>query len=647
MRVGLVLLFGAAFTCTVHADDRLEALEEQAFREAAALVAPSVVKIETIGGLEQVAPGVVASGVTSGLIVSADGSVITSAFSFAGKPSSILVTLADGRRFAAQKVATDRQRMLTLLKIDATGLPTTQPAPRDSFRVGQWAIALGRTFDAETPSVSVGVVSALDRVWGKAIQCDAKISPVNYGGPLVDIEGRVLGVLVPLSPQASGEAAGVEWYDSGIGFAVPLVDVLAVLDRLQQGEDLLPGLLGITFRSRGAVGAEAVIDRVRLNSPAAKAGLQKEDRIVGVDGRAVGSVTQLRQVLGRKYAGDALTLEIARGEMKLPVELTLAGELPPYEAGFLGILPSRKPQETSVVVRAIVPESPAAKAGLEPQDRIVRWNDQAVESATQLADVISRVPPGEEGRLTFQREGKEQSVAVRLAAYPNTIPAEVPSEAIDVDPAAAPPEGRTGRQSATLAGHDRDYWLYVPETYRRGRPHGLMVFLHPPREPMEAALMKSWKAECDRRGVIVLAPQCDEPRGWRPNDLEFLHDCLDKVKTDYTIAPSRIWLHAVDESAPLAALWNFRERAVFKGLALVDAPLVGALPENDPENRQQFYFASDPMGRSQRPVQQAVEVLRKARYPVVFSTLPRSDGQYLSSEGVEELARWADSLDRI
>ena len=74
------------------------------------------------------------------------------------------------------------------------------------------------------PNVSVGIVSALDRIWGKAIQTDAKISPNNYGGPLVDIAGRVLGVLVPMSPDGSGEVAGVEWYDSGIGFAVPLED---------------------------------------------------------------------------------------------------------------------------------------------------------------------------------------------------------------------------------------------------------------------------------------------------------------------------------------------------------------------------------------------------------------------------------------
>ena len=91
--------------------------------------------------------------------------------------------------------------------------------------VGQWTIAVGRTFNQKEPNISVGVLSATNRIWSTAIQTDAKISPANYGGPLIDSRGRVLGVLVPLSPQKQGgEIAGAEWYDSGIGFAVPLVD---------------------------------------------------------------------------------------------------------------------------------------------------------------------------------------------------------------------------------------------------------------------------------------------------------------------------------------------------------------------------------------------------------------------------------------
>ena len=72
--------------------------------------------------------------------------------------------------------------------------------PVDEIRVGQWAIAVGRSFRADRPNISVGIVSALDRMFGKVIQTDADVSTANYGGPLVDIRGRVYGVVVPMAP---------------------------------------------------------------------------------------------------------------------------------------------------------------------------------------------------------------------------------------------------------------------------------------------------------------------------------------------------------------------------------------------------------------------------------------------------------------
>ena len=80
------------------------------------------------------------------------------------------------------------------------------------------------------------------------------MSPVNYGGPLIDIRGQVLGVLVPMSPQNDSEIAGADLYDSGIGFAIPLEDVYANLERLKRGVDLHPGRLGITLKSRDPYG---------------------------------------------------------------------------------------------------------------------------------------------------------------------------------------------------------------------------------------------------------------------------------------------------------------------------------------------------------------------------------------------------------
>ncbi len=152
----------------------------------------------------------------------------------------------------------------------------------------QWAIAVGRVYDNDQPNMSVGIISATNRIWGKAIQTDAKISPANYGGPLVDLEGRVIGVLVPMSPMESGEMAGVEWYDSGIGFAVPLEHINRVLDRLKHGEDLQPGLMGVTIKAGDPYADEVTIATCLPKSPARQAGLKPGDKIVEIDGVKIG-----------------------------------------------------------------------------------------------------------------------------------------------------------------------------------------------------------------------------------------------------------------------------------------------------------------------------------------------------------------------
>ena len=148
--------------------------------------------------------------------------------------------------------------MLVLLKVDAgQPLPLPEATPEKDIQVGWWAIALGRAFDVSQPNISVGIVSAVDRLSGRAVQTDAKVSPTNYGGPLVDIRGRVMGVLSPLSPQKSGEVSGVEWYDSGIGFAVPLEHINQILPRWKEG-DLKPGLVGVSLKA-GDVYADAPV----------------------------------------------------------------------------------------------------------------------------------------------------------------------------------------------------------------------------------------------------------------------------------------------------------------------------------------------------------------------------------------------------
>lgn len=659
----LLWLMLVANSLVLGIDGKLEGLEEQAFKQAAALADPSVVRIETVGGLEQLDNVLLANGPTSGVVVSADGYIISSSFNFVGKPTSILVTLPDGRRLAARQIANDKSRLLTLLKVDANDLVPAKPVPRDQVKVGQWAIALGRTLDNSTPSMSVGIVSALNRIWGKAIQTDAKTSPVNYGGALIDIEGRTLGVIAPLSPSGSGEMAGVEWYDGGIGFAIPLEDIYASLDRLKEGTDLMPGLMGITLGGGQALNVPATIDRVRFNSPAQQSGLKVGDRILEVDGEKIVRVAQFKSVLGRKYAGDNVRLLVKRGEQSLPFDVSLVGQLIPYETPFLGILPERNVGGPGVRIRVVFPKMNLGN--LERGDRIVKFNNDEVTDAKSLADLVSRGRPGDKATVTFQREDRTQTTDVTLSSFPEEIVDELPTEVIpaaektdaaeakkaDEKPAekenAKSDEPKKGRFTETLAGFDHDYWAYVPEDYNRSHAYGLLVWVHPNGDLMESTIQKEWKSICDRRGLILVAPKSEKIMQWQPGEAEFIKGLIAHFQEKYSIDSSRVVMHTSGSGAPITWLVALKNRDLIKGVVPVSAPFGGIPPENVPETRQQFYFVCGDADKLTPLIKNAVAAFRKLKLPVSLTTIKGLGTKYPPAEDIDRIGRWIDSLDRI
>ena len=172
--------------------------------------------------------------------------------------------------------------------------------------------------------------------------------------------------------RCSGRTGGREWYDSGIGFAIPLADIDQQLPRLRSGQDLFPGLLGITLKSANPMSAPAEIAAVQVKSPAQLAGLRAGDTIVEVEGRAIERQSQLKHALGPRNAGEPVRLVARRGNERIEAVATLIDKLVPYEHPFLGLLPLRDPAANpgGVVVRFVYPGSGAAAAGLQPGDRI-------------------------------------------------------------------------------------------------------------------------------------------------------------------------------------------------------------------------------------------------------------------------------------
>jgi serine protease Do len=311
-------------------------LAPKAFRAAAVRVRPSLVTIESFGGVApsgagrgMMRPG---EGPTTGVIFSPDGYIITSTFNFARRPPVITVALEDGSRHVARLCGRDNTRKVCLLKIDVPEpLPAAEIAPQSELRVGQWAIAVGMGFGGDDPAVSAGIISALGRIAGRAVQTDAKTSPANYGGPLVDVQGRVIGICVPLHPQSKEVTSGVQWYDSGIGFAVPLDGLETVLSAMKDGKTLEPAFLGVQVKSNEGDESKVVVAKVQPDSPAAEAKVQEGDRIVDVDGDPVRDARHLKLLIARHVAGDTVRLTLARDEKELAIEVKLAKPPPRRE----------------------------------------------------------------------------------------------------------------------------------------------------------------------------------------------------------------------------------------------------------------------------------------------------------------------------
>lgn len=286
----------------------------KAFRAAAAKAQPALVTIESFGGVSAVQGKIggirqQGEGNTTGVMISSDGYIVTSTFNFIQRPPVITVLTQDGQRHVAQLLGRDETRKICLLKIDADQpFPTLEMVDPLEALVGQWVISVGVGFGDTNAAISSGILSAKNRIGGKALQTDANISPACYGGPLIDLQGRMLGICVPLNPQSQAIGAGVEWYDSGIGFAIPLFGQEKLLKRLQAGERIAPAFLGIQGLPDPG-GRGLWIEQVVPQAAADSAGLKREDIIVSVAGEPVKDLMSMKQILGRFEAGEEIELE--------------------------------------------------------------------------------------------------------------------------------------------------------------------------------------------------------------------------------------------------------------------------------------------------------------------------------------------------
>jgi serine protease Do len=278
--------------------------------EVAKVLGPSVVQIENGQGLG------------SGVIYTADGLILTNAH-VVGFSRTVKVRLFDGSVSTGRVIGADQSADIAVVDIDRTDLTPARLAEEPPV-VGQVAIALGSPFGLQS-TVTAGIISAVDRpVSGEAgvavnmIQTDAPINPGNSGGALANRRGEVIGINASIFSR-SGD-------NSGIGFAIPIQTARTIADKIQRGETLAKGYLGVETRASTTDGrAGAQLARVLPGTPADLAGLEPGDLITSIDGNPVKGPTDLSARIAGHSPGDRVQLEIERDGQTLTVDVQLAG----------------------------------------------------------------------------------------------------------------------------------------------------------------------------------------------------------------------------------------------------------------------------------------------------------------------------------
>jgi putative serine protease PepD len=268
----------------------------------------------------------------SGFEIDEEGTVVTAAH-VVDEATSVEVILQDGSTRKAEVLGTDEASDLAVIRFDPEGeeLHPLELGDSSALKVGASVAAIGAPFEYAW-SFSTGIVSGLDRTIeapngftvAHAIQTDAAVNPGNSGGPLLDSEGDVIGVVDQIATDGNADQS------SGVGFAVPSDLVAAELEELEAGETVKHAYLGVaTATSTDTAGA--VVAEVAQGSPAAEAGLRQGDAITSIDGETVTDPEDLVAAIDAAEPGDTVKLDIERGSKSSEVTLKLGTQ--PAESG--------------------------------------------------------------------------------------------------------------------------------------------------------------------------------------------------------------------------------------------------------------------------------------------------------------------------
>lgn len=368
----------------------------------------------------------------SGFIVSSDGYIVTNNHVIR-EADTIVVRLSDGSDFTAKVIGADESSDVALIKIDVNReLPTVVFGSSDDLKVGEWVLAIGSPFGFDH-SVTQGIVSAKGRglateKYVPFIQTDVAINPGSSGGPLLNLNGEVVGMNAQILTRTGGYV--------GLSFAIPSKVIQDVILQLKAGGKVKRGWLGVAFQTMNKELAQtfgleqpkgALVAEVMPDSPAAKAGLKTGDVILTYGSQTVDSASDLPHRVGATKPGDTVVLGIMRDKKRMDVPVTIAllknddvqdvveGADADKPANKLGMNVRELTAEertqagvSGVLITGVQTSSDAFKAGLRAGDLVIMMGSTPVSTAADVNKVIDGIKPGQTLPLLMSRRGVGQ-----------------------------------------------------------------------------------------------------------------------------------------------------------------------------------------------------------------------------------------------